>query len=115
MLVFEEGTKYIVTTDAWFFAPNGQSYRAVWGEVRILPDSVLGVKTNSRSANWYARVGTDEDHVVVAGCQIHYAVRSEKPPQKEFVKDYSTDKGVVTNFKRPSMIYITNSKTKKTK
>lgn len=27
--------KYLITTDAWFIAPDGKQYRAVWGEVMI--------------------------------------------------------------------------------
>ena len=49
--------KYLITTFEWFTAPDGRQYRAVWGEVTILDDSrTLGVKTNAKSTNWYARV-----------------------------------------------------------
>lgn len=72
--------KYLVTFDNWFMAPDGQTYLAAWGDIVILQDSMLGIKTNSRSTNWYARVGTDSNHIVVAGCQIHYAVKCDKRP-----------------------------------
>ena len=36
--------KYLITTDAWFYAPDGLKYRSVWGGVRIIEDSVLGLK-----------------------------------------------------------------------
>ncbi len=26
--------KYLITTDAWFYAPDGLKYRGVWGEVK---------------------------------------------------------------------------------
>ena len=51
--------KYLITTDSWFYAPDGKQYKAVWGEVSILSDSILEIKTNARSANWFARVGSD--------------------------------------------------------
>ena len=63
--------KYLITTDAWFYAPDGKQYNAVWGEVEIVSDSILGIKTNVRSSNWFAKVGTEHKHVIVAGCQIH--------------------------------------------
>lgn len=34
--------KYLITTDAWFIAPDGQQYKAVWGDVEIVTDEVLG-------------------------------------------------------------------------
>lgn len=85
--------KYLVTTDAWFYAPDGRSYRAVWGDIEILSDNILGVKTNARSANWFAKVGTEDNHVIIAGCQIHYSVRCDKRPEEKTIteragKDY---------------------------
>lgn len=70
------GDKYLVTTSAWFFAPDGEQYRAVFGTVNgILDDeSTLGIKTNRHSSNWYLSIG----NVIIAGCQIHYAIRTDK-------------------------------------
>ena len=50
--------KYLITTDNWFIAPDGQMYRAVWGDVEVVEDTVLGLKTNRNSSNWYAKVGS---------------------------------------------------------
>ena len=68
--------KYLITTDSWFFAPDGESYRAVFGTVKeILSDEeTLGVKTNRSSTNWYVSIG----NMLIAGCQIHYAVQSDE-------------------------------------
>ena len=68
------GDTYLITTDNWFYAPDGQTYRSVFGTVHAVVDSeaVLGIRTNARSTNWYVAIGD----MVVAGCQIHYAVRS---------------------------------------
>lgn len=79
------GQTYLITTDQWFHAPNGEQYRAVFGTVHELVDSekALGVKTNSKSTNWYVVIGD----MVVAGCQVHYAVRcdgfSSIPPEMD--------------------------------
>ena len=66
------GKKILVTTDNYFFAPDGESYKAAHGTlVGIFTDNeALGVRTNPRSTNWYAQVGS----LLLAGCQIHYAV-----------------------------------------
>lgn len=99
--------KYLITTDNWFLAPDGVQYRAVWGDVSILSDDVLGIKTNSRSTNWYLQVGSKDDHVIVAGCQIHYAVKCTKAPNSGRVKDATWGGGSYQEFERESQIYIT--------
>jgi len=99
--------KYLITTDAWFLAPDGKYYRAVWGEVEILQDSWLGLKTNRNSANWYAKVGDYENHVIVAGCQIHYAIKCETKPNTDRVMDYHADESSGwKDVERPTQIYI---------
>ena len=98
--------KYLITTDGWFYAPNGSKYRAVWGEVEIMSDDVLGVKTNRLSTNWYARIGDDVNGVVVAGCQIHYAVRCEDKPNTGMAKDNTYGDGKFKEFERTCEIYI---------
>ena len=101
------GGKYLISTDNWFFAPNGKQYNAVWGDVKIVSDAILGIKTNMRSTNWFAKVGTEKNHVIIAGCQIHYAVRCEEVPDMNDIEDYRvTDKGC-EKFTRPTRIYIT--------
>lgn len=99
--------KYLITTDAWFVAPDGISYKSVWGEVEITEDDFLGVKTNRNSSNWYAKVGSDENHVIIAGCQIHYAVKCEKRPNTDRVLDYNTDAtNGIKEYGRPTLIWI---------
>ncbi|QDP55365.1 MAG: hypothetical protein Tp176DCM1853251_49 [Prokaryotic dsDNA virus sp.] len=70
------GQKYIITTDQWFIGPDGNQYRAAFGTVHGVHDSadVLGVRTNAKSTNWYVVIGD----MVLAGCQIHYAVRTDQ-------------------------------------
>lgn len=70
------GKTVLITTDHWFYAPDGKTYRAVFGTLRnVLADSdVLGIKTNARSTNWYLEVG----NMVIAGCQIHYAMLADR-------------------------------------
>ena len=99
--------KYLITTDNWFFAHDGKIYRAVWGEVEIIQDDFLGVKTNRNSSNWFAKVGSENNHVIVAGCQIHYALRCEEKPNTDIVNDYLSDASVgYKEFERPTQIWI---------
>lgn len=96
------GMKAIITTDQWFYGHCGKQYRAVYGTVMSVESSeqALGVKTNSRSTNWYVRIG----RMMVAGCQIHYVViAGDEPPLK--VDDVDITNGEVKELTRPSHIY----------
>jgi hypothetical protein len=97
---------YLITTDNWFFAPDGGQYKSVWGNVEILEDSLLGVKTNRNSSNWYAKIGSEDNHVIVAGCQIHYALKSDIKPMNEIVNDHTTGESGIAHYERPTYIYI---------
>tara|TARA_R110002167_G_scaffold284737_2_gene489892 strand:+ start:21128 stop:21439 length:312 start_codon:yes stop_codon:yes gene_type:complete len=98
--------KYLITTDAWFICPDGDEYRGVWGDVEILEDLVMGIKTNRMSSNWYAKVGTKENHVIIAGCQIHYAVRCENEPKTDGCKSWDFSGGQYNEQITPNRIYL---------
>lgn len=97
--------KYLITTDAWFYAPDGKQYKSVWGEIEILSDSILGVKTNVRSSNWFAKIGSKDKHVIVAGCQIHYACKCENQPETISSEINITD-GITKTEERLYAVYI---------
>jgi hypothetical protein len=98
--MLEVGRKVVVTTDNWFYGPDGRQYRSIYGTVRGVfnDEQTLGIRTNNRSSNWYARIGG----IVVAGCQIHYVVAASEPPP-ELVSDFSNENGNVTHYTRPSV------------
>ena len=99
--------KYLITTDAWFYAPDGKQYKAAWGDVQIIEDTFLGLKTNRNSSNWFAKVGSEQKHIVIAGCQIHYAVRCEEKPNTEASEDWQADaQNGIKLFERPTSIYV---------
>lgn len=89
----ENGKRYLVTTDNWFQAPDGENYRAAWGVCQLeRMEDVFGFTPSRPSTNWYLRVGGGDKYVIIAGCQIHYAVRSEKRPQSRHEGKYYKDK-----------------------
>lgn len=99
--------KYLITTDNWFTAPDGNDYKAAWGNVQVLGDDMLGLKTNSRSTNWFAKLGSEENHIIIAGCQIHYAVKCNDKPNSGNSSSWNNNEGkVVISNNRPSVIYI---------
>ena len=99
--------KYLINTDNWFTGPDGKQYKAVWGNVNIIEDVILGLKTNKNSTNWYAQVGSDDHHVIIAGCQIHYAIKCNNKPNTNPSDDWEADAtNGVKEFKVPSRIYI---------
>ena len=100
--------RYLITTDNWFFAPDGEKYCGVWGRVNVHSDTdILGIKTNEKSTNWYVWVGSDDKGVLVAGCQIHYATICPEPPPLNNTSIWShPQNGVVVPGKTPQQIYI---------
>jgi len=99
--------KYLITTENWFIAPDGKYYRAVWGETEVLTDDFLGIKTNRNSVNWYVKIGSDTNHVIIAGCQVNYAIKCDVQPNNNRVVDFIDDsvKGFIEQ-ERPTQIYI---------
>lgn len=71
----EIGDKALITTEAWFYAPDGRQYKALHGTVKALrsSDDTLGIRTNARSTNWYIEVG----NMTIAGCQVNYLLKTE--------------------------------------
>lgn len=71
----EIGKKALLTSDNWFFAPDGQQYRAAFGTVHEISniEDMLGIKVNSRSRDWYIQIG----NLSLAGCQIHHIIRTD--------------------------------------
>lgn len=96
------GKKCLITTDCWFVAPDGKEYKSVFGTVRAILSSEqsLGVKTNSKSTNWYVEIG----NMLIAGCQIHYAFACDEVELGP-TETYSENQGVCTVYERPSKIY----------
>lgn len=96
------GDKALITTDCWFYAPDGRSYRAVFGTIKAVRSSedTLGVRTNAKSTNWYVEIGS----MTLAGCQIHYAIRTDHPELGDVSDQHAAD-GVVRDFVRASHIW----------
>jgi len=97
---------YLITTDGWFVAPDGRQYQAVYGHCEVFSDEeILGVKTNEKSTNWYVRVGDEENNVVIAGCQIHYACKCSEPNRGDS-PTWAEKDGEVKKYQTPSRIYF---------
>lgn len=97
------GDKYLVTTDNWFFAPDGTSRKAVWGTLKAIHNSdyVLGFKPNRNSTNWYVELG----NMTIAGCQIHYVIKTDEI-NFDTVTEFDTSTTGVTEQQLPfSRIY----------
>lgn len=73
--MIKPGNKYLIHTNEWFHASDGESYHAVFGTVQAVVDAetALGIRSNRNATNWYVAIGD----MIVAGCQIHYAMRAD--------------------------------------
>jgi len=102
-MIPELNKKYLITTDVWFVAPEGEQYRAVFGTVTSVnsDEDTLGIKTNKGSSNWYVVIG----NMIIAGCQIHYAIQTDEvsfmPPTQEIEYEGS----LVTEINHNTRIY----------
>lgn len=75
--MYDSKMKVLITTNDWFLAPDGQSYKAVWGTVVIKrSEDLLGIKPHNY-VNWFAVINGS---CIIAGCQIHYAVVCDEKP-----------------------------------
>lgn len=93
----------LVTCDDWFFAPDGRTYRAVWGRVKgiVAAKDLIGFDPSRPSTNWYLEIGD----VLIAGCRIHYAVKCATCPKAKTVADFTIHDGEIKNLKRPNNVY----------
>ena len=99
--------KYLITTDSWFIAPDGKQYQAAYGECEVISDNILGIKTNARSTNWFVKVGNEKNHIIIAGCQIHYAVKCDQPYDGKS-ETWTEKDGELKEYKTPCRIYFPN-------
>lgn len=101
--------KVILTTSAWFYAPNGETYNAVWGTLKNIYEAkqVFGFVPNRTHANWFIEIGD----MVIAGCQVNYCVLSPQAPPPNVSswteRDHELDRRV-SYYERPSKIYHTS-------
>ena len=96
--------KVLITTSAWFVAPNGQEYRAVWGTLKAIHEAgkSLGFIPNRSHANWFVEVG----NMIIMGCQVMYIVSSPEKPNQEKSLNWTTDAGKIHEYERPCVIYF---------
>lgn len=101
----ELNKKYLISTDGWFFGPDGRQYRGVHGTVTGImdADATLGLKTNRNSTNWYVQCGK----VLLAGCQVHYVVQCDDPPPEK-VSDQRVVDGKVFDVFMKSEVLVTD-------
>lgn len=98
------GDKAIITTDNWFYAPDGRQYRAVFGTIKAVrsAEETLGIVPNAKSTNWYVEIG----NMIIAGCQIHYVLKTDTCNIEDCF-NWEYIEGEVRYYKSPSNIYKT--------
>jgi len=105
--MIKAGQKYLVTCDNWFVAPNGETYQSAWGTAKILTtEQCFNFKPARPSTNWFLRIGNDEKHIIIAGCQIHYVIKSKIKPKDIYKNKTYIDKDMGGLKKSASRIYF---------
>ena len=96
--------KYLINCDSWFVAPDGEYYNSAWGTCKILTtEEIFNFKPLRPSTNWFIQVGEEEDSIIIAGCQIHFAIKCNIQPKKK-KGSYNNKDGVLVSINR---IYFT--------
>lgn len=91
--MIKNGQKYLINTDNWFVAPDGEQYKAVWGTCYLRQtEEVFGFTPARPSTNWFLEIGKDGKEIIVAGCQVHYAIRCEERPKDVHFGKYYVNK-----------------------
>lgn len=103
------GHNVLITTQNWFYAPDGKQYRAVWGTLKAIrtAEDNLGVRPRGPSTNWYVEVGDTS----IAGCQVMYCIRTDVVNLGPAI-DLNEHEGRFTPNERPSAIYNANASDK---
>lgn len=102
-LNIQPGQKALISTNAWFYAPDGKEYRAVFGTVKAIRSDkdTLGIQSNRNSTNWYVEIGG----MTIAGCQVHYAIRCNQCHLGDAEGWYSSAEHGLKTFMKPSSIF----------
>jgi len=98
----------LVTTGAYFIAPDGKEYRAIWGELKAIHEAgaTLGFIPNRSHANWFVEIG----NTIVMGCQVLYFIACEDPNLGRATNwESGTDGGTSKEYEHPSKIYNANT------
>ncbi len=101
-----QGKYYLVTGYDWFYNPiTGELCKAAWGKAQILTtEEVFNFKPLRPSTNWFLKLGEGEGSILIAGCQVFYAVECAKRP-------YESDKNYISKDTKLSVsanhIYFT--------
>lgn len=100
------GEKVLVTTNGWFYGPDGKSYRAIWGTLKAVhtTNDTLGFTPSRNNTNWMAEIGG----AMIAGCQVLYFVLCPNRPDFETATHvaYDTTSKEVHQFEKPNEIYL---------
>ena len=95
--------KVLITTQQWFYAPDGKQYRSVHGTLKAVHEAgKTGFIPNRSHANWFIEIGS----MIIMGCQVMYVVECETV-NTDKVMEWSTEGGM-KEYERPSAIYITS-------
>jgi hypothetical protein len=97
--------KVLVTTQQWFYAPNGIQYRGVHGTLKAVHEvsKTLGFVPNRAHANWFIEIGS----MIIMGCQVMYIVQCDQVHTGE-VEEWRDNEKELVSYKRPTAIYITD-------
>lgn len=99
------GKNVLLTTSEWFTAPDGNNYKAVWGELKGVHEAgkTLGFIPNRSHANWFIEIGG----MIIMGCQVKYLIQCNDKPNDERATNWTADAANgIKEYQSPCQIYF---------
>lgn len=99
--------KVLLTSQSWFYAPDGKQYKAVWGTLKGIHEAgkTLGFIPNRSHANWFIEIGK----MTIMGCQVLFVVECDAIETGK-IQDWKSNEanGGIEEYERPTAIYVTD-------
>lgn len=99
------GKNVLLTTGEWFTAPDGNNYKAAWGELKGIHEAgkTLGFIPNRSHANWFIEIG----NMTIMGCQVRYVIQCDNKPSDGKARNWAADAtNGIKEYESPCQIYF---------
>lgn len=100
MLDLQPDTKYLITLDHWFYAPNGSQYNAVWGTVELPVGYAVKYAENPTIV-----VGKNGSEISIISSRMLTAIRCERRPYTDFGQNDKFENGHNYEYTTSTRIY----------
>lgn len=93
------GENVLITLQDWFYCPDGENYKVVWGKLKSIKkvDDLIGFAPNRPNVNWLFEIG----EMIIYGCQVKTIIKCKDKPK------LTGSKGWITSAEHGLKLYDT--------